>query len=605
MLDPRIYRTGFIAVALAVIVFAFSLGDQRGALSPTLAPDAFNGPAAHSLMNAFAATYPDRRPGSDGDTALAADIARRLRQVQGGYTVSTHVFKARTVDGTRTLENVIATKVGEAPGTILVVSHRDSLADGTSCGASPGQVCNAADLSGSAGLIELGRVLAGETQHRTIVLASTSGSAGASGAAELARTIPGPIDAVVVLGDLAGKSAHQPIIVPWSDGLPVAPTMLRNTVAGALASQAAPRSTATSVPGQLAHLAFPFTLSEQGPFGARGIPAVTLSLSGDGPPAAGEPTSADQMTAMGRSVLLTINALDNGPQVARADAFVLFQGKVIPAWAIRLLVLALILPVLIATIDGLARARRRGHSIGRAVVWVLASAVPFAFAALLIVAARVTGVLDTAPPAPVAGGAVPLHSTGIALLIALAVVVGLAFFALRPLVIWLGGAKRVARVRDDASDCLGAAAALLLVMCLAALAIWVTNPFAAALVIPALHLWMWLVDPEVRLHPAGALTLLLGGLVAPVGLIVFYAHQLSLGPLDLLWNVVLLIAGGHLTIVVAIEYSVLLGCLVSAALIARRELSAPRPEDAPVTVRGPITYAGPGSLGGTESALRR
>ena len=134
MLDPRIYRTGFIAVALAVIVFAFSLGDQRGALSPTLAPDAFNGPAAHSLMNAFAATYPDRRPGSDGDTALAADIARRLRQVQGGYTVSTHVFKARTVDGTRTLENVIATKVGEAPGTILVVSHRDSLADGTRAG---------------------------------------------------------------------------------------------------------------------------------------------------------------------------------------------------------------------------------------------------------------------------------------------------------------------------------------------------------------------------------------------------------------------------------------------------------------------------------------
>jgi hypothetical protein len=27
--------------------------------------------------------------------------------------------------------------------------------------------------------------------------------------------------------------------------------------------------------------------------------------------------------------------------------------------------------------------------------------------------------------------------------------------------------------------------------------------------------------------------------------------------------------------------------------------------DDPVTVRGPVTYAGPGSLGGTESALRR
>ena len=47
-----------------------------------------------------------------------------------------------------------------------------------------------------------------------------------------------------------------------------------------------------------------------------------------------------------------------------------------------------------------------------------------------------------------------------------------------------------------------------------------------------------------------------------------------------------------------------IGFGVSAVLIVRRKLSAPRPEDAPVTVRGPISYAGPGSLGGTESALR-
>ncbi len=594
MLDPRIYRTGFVAVALAVIVFAFSLGDQQGALSPTLAPDAYNGPAAYSLMKAFAATYPDRRPGLDGDDALAADMARRLRRIHGGYTVTTNLFKARTVYGTRTLENVTATRVGESPGTILVVSHRDSLASGS-----------AADLSGSAAMIELARVLAGETQHRTIVLASTSGSAGASGAAELARSVQGPIDAVIVLGDLAGRSIHRPIIVPWSNGQPVATTTLRNTLASVLASQVAPRSTGTSVAGQLAHLAFPFTLSEQGPFGARGIPAVTLSLAGDRAPAADEPTSADQMTTMGRSVLLAINAIDNGPQISRASAYVLFQGKVIPAWAIRLLVLAFMLPVLVATIDGLARARRRGHSITRAVVWILASAVPFVLATLLIVAARVAGVLEAAPPGPVAGGAVPLHTSGVVLLCAVAIVIALAFFAARPFVIWLGGAKRVAKVRDSASDCLGASSALLLVMCATALAIWVTNPFAAAFVVPALHLWMWLVDPEVRLHPAGAAALLLAGLVAPALLVLFYAHELSLGPVDLLWNGVLLIAGGQLALVVAIEYSVLLGCLVSAMLITRRKLSAPRPEDAPVTVRGPISYAGPGSLGGTESALRR
>jgi len=50
MLDPRIYRTGFVAVALAVVVVAFSLLDQQGSLTASLAPDAFNGQGAYSTM---------------------------------------------------------------------------------------------------------------------------------------------------------------------------------------------------------------------------------------------------------------------------------------------------------------------------------------------------------------------------------------------------------------------------------------------------------------------------------------------------------------------------------------------------------------------------
>jgi hypothetical protein len=41
-------------------------------------------------------------------------------------------------------------------------------------------------------------------------------------------------------------------------------------------------------------------------------------------------------------------------------------------------------------------------------------------------------------------------------------------------------------------------------------------------------------------------------------------------------------------------------------LIALRALRQPRSAPTPpVSVRGPVSYAGPGSLGGTESALRR
>ena len=213
------------------------------------------------------------------------------------------------------------------------------------------------------------------------------------------------------------------------------------------------------------------------------------------------------MTAMGRTVLQTINALDNGPQVARAEPYLLFQGKVIPAWAIRLLVLALILPVLVATIDGLARARRRGHSICR---W-------------LRVGARRRGPVRARGAADRGGArhracsiplrrrrspAAPCRCTrpAIALLIVLA-------DRRRPRVLCAAATRDLARRRRTGAPgsgttraTPGAAAALLLVMCLAALAIWVTNPFAAALVVPALHLWMWVVDPDVRLHPAGALS---------------------------------------------------------------------------------------------------
>ena len=62
----------------------------------------------------------------------------------------------------------------------MIVAHRDARG-------SPA----AADLSGTATLLELARVLAGETLHRTIVLASTSGSQGAAGALRLAATLSG------------------------------------------------------------------------------------------------------------------------------------------------------------------------------------------------------------------------------------------------------------------------------------------------------------------------------------------------------------------------------------------------------------------------------
>ncbi|MGB0091022.1 MAG: hypothetical protein WBP81_00555, partial [Solirubrobacteraceae bacterium] len=93
MLVPRIYRAGLVLVGLAVVVLAFSLVNQQKPLSATLAPDAFNGGAAYSTINRLAATYPYRQPGSDGDDALASEVASSFRR--NGLAVSTDTFKAR------------------------------------------------------------------------------------------------------------------------------------------------------------------------------------------------------------------------------------------------------------------------------------------------------------------------------------------------------------------------------------------------------------------------------------------------------------------------------------------------------------------------------
>jgi hypothetical protein len=120
MLDPRIYRMGIVPVVLAVIVLAFSLEDQPGALSTNVVPDAFNGTHAYATMGTLAASYPRRAPGSNGDRRLAGYIAGQLRRY--GYNVSADTFRGTTAP--RTAD---AAKRHRAPGGRGKRQHRDRL----------------------------------------------------------------------------------------------------------------------------------------------------------------------------------------------------------------------------------------------------------------------------------------------------------------------------------------------------------------------------------------------------------------------------------------------------------------------------------------------
>ncbi len=589
MLDPRIYRMGLIPVVLAVIVLAFSLDDQAPGLTTNLAPDAFTGANAYTSLTMLSTQYPQRRPGSVGDDGLASYVAGQFRR--DGFATSTQTFTAQTADGSRTLENVTGMRAGQGSGSIVVLAHRDSLT-------SP----SAANLSGTAVLLELARVLSGRNQQHSIVLASTSGSVGTAGAKQLVATLPQPVDAVIVLGDLAGTTVRQPVIVTSSDGQQVAPPMLRKTVAAALGTETGLPAGTEGLAGQFARLSVPIANTEQAPFNAAGDPAVLLSLSSEQGPPRDQPTSRAQLTAMGRTVLRTLTALDAGPPVPNPSSYLLWNGKIIPAWAIRVLVLFLILPVLGATIDGLARARRRGESVLGGVMWVLSGALPFALAGALVVGTGRAGLLGATPGAPLGAAGVAMHAGGIAVL-----VIGLLLIAAGLRWLWPALSRAAARSQGARAGAGGGglAAGLLLVLCLVTLVIWVSNPFAAALLVPALHLWMWIVVPDVRLPTPVAVVMLALGLAAPVLVGIYAFAEFGQGPVAGVWHWMLALGGGVVSPLWVVEWSIVAGCVASVIALLVRAARRAEPEESRVTIRGPVTYAGPGSLGGTKSALRR
>lgn len=604
MLDPRIYRASLLAVVLAVIVFAFAMQGQPQPLGTTLVPDQFNGANAYANMVTLARQYAHRPAGSSQDQALAGVIAGRLRA--DNFDVSRSRFTADTPSGPRRLQDVVAVRQGLQNSAIVVVAHRDATG-------SPAL----AEQSGTGVLLDLGRALSGQTLNHSLVLASTTGSTGAAGAAQLAASLGRRVDAVLVLGNMAGTDLTRPLVSPWSDGQQMAPALLRNTVAATLRSQAGLTPGSPSLAAQLFHLAFPVTLTEQGPFNASGMPAVLLSASGDKQPGAHEPVSATYITRFGRTALQTIDELDSAAAVPAPSAYLSLDGQEIPAWAVRLLVLALILPVVATAVDGFARARRRRYAVGRPLAWVAACALPFLVALGIVLVGRAAGLLNIAPPGAVGPGAVPLHTGGAVLLGVLGAVI-LALFVL----LWARGgigaltgrgsrppaeSSRAARIRrDETVGDPGAVAGILIASSALALVVTFTDPFAALLLVPALHLWMVAMAPERSIRPAIRVVLLVLGFVPPALLLAYYAVTLGFGPLALAWSGTLMVAGGQLGIPVAILICLLAGCGVSAAVNALGTALAQAktsPAPSPVTVRGPVTYAGPGSLGGTASGL--
>jgi hypothetical protein len=503
--------------------------------------------------------------------------------------VSTPSFEGETIDGERRLTTVIARQVGRPGPGLVVVAHRDAARRDAR-----------AELSATAMMLELARVVAGGQLRRTVTFVSTSGgSGGAAGAADLAERLGGPTDALLVLGDMGGDVARRPFAVSWSDGSQLGPLVVRRTVDEAVRVEVGAGAGAPALVTQWTRLAFPGTLSEQGPLVRAGLPAVLLSASGERPPPADARVGGPRLEAFGRAALRSLLALDEGRDLRAAPTRdVVTLRKVLPGWAARLLIGALLLAPLLVTIDGFARVRRRQQPVSPWLGWIAAAAAPFVLAGAFATVLGLTGLLVATPSSPAPAGTIPIDAAGRAAMIATGLVLVLGTVG-RPLVLRLTGGRRVL-------DGAGAGAALLLAWCGLALMLWVVNPFAAGFMVPAAHLWLLVAAPGVRMRRSLALGLV-GASLLPFALgALILAGQLGLGPLDFAWSTLLLVAGGHIGPLAWLFWGLTAGCIAGAVVLAWRTPPPPPPEAEPkITVRGPLTYAGPGSLGGTESALRR
>ncbi len=595
MLDIRVYRAAFLPALVALFIAAFSLADRPEPAQSPSPPDSFDSERAfggraplQNSLTELARSFPDRAPGTAGDAGLADRVAETLGRPDRTQGPAFQVSRESTGD----VETVIGVRPGLSSRRIVVLSHRDAIGR-------PGL----AELSGTAAMLELARLFRARELTKTLVLVSTSGATtGFSGARAWAEAADdGSVDAVIVLGDMAGAKATRPWVVPWSLGLEPVPLRLQRTVESAMRAEAGgPGGTRALV--QWLRRALPFTVSEQGVVADAGIPAVMIGASGERGPAPDAEVSRARLEGFGRAALRAVTAIDAAGPVSDETATAFENGptgivtlkNVLPDWAVRLLVGTLLLPAFLTALDGFFRVRRRKLPVGPWMLWLGAAALPVLLAWAWARALGLTGALEP-PAAPV----LPLPPVEGVALGSIPLVLLIGWFGVRPLLL--------ARVRDRGSPAAGSlAAATGACLCMLAAVIWTVNPYAAALLLPAAHLWLFAAAPQTRLTGWAGAAAIAAGLLPFALLIYSFARALALDPLELAWMALLSAASGQLSFIAAVVAAGLLACL--AALLAimrtrRRVAAAVGPE--PLRTRGPASYAGPGSLGGTESALRR
>jgi len=542
----RIYRAAWLAVAVPVLVAAFSLATPIPLQEPRL-PPSFDGTTAFQFSREFVRLFPDRRPGSSGSAKAREWVAARLRDYK--FTVARQEFTADVPGlGKQRFVNLIATsplrpeqELARSQQTIVIMAHRDNL------GGSPGANDNG---SGTGALLELARDIGNSSlAHSVILLSEDGGAYGSLGAAEFSEDadLSDQVAAVVDLDAIAGNGSPRLEIAGETPRMPGA--TLAATAQSAIAAQSDREPARPSAGEQLIDLAFPFTLYGQGPFIAQGIPALTITSAGSRPPPPAGDTSAElnpeRLDQIGRSAQSLLGSLDSAADVTRGtQSYVWVGSRLIRGWTIQFVFLMALLPFLAAVVDLFARCRRRRiplrpalrSLLSRLSVWIWAGAV-FAFFTLV-------GILPSGDSRPIPPDTEVATDWPVVALVSLAGLSFLGWLVARP---QLAPRRTVTRPEE-----LGGHLAAMLGLGIVALVVAAQNPFALLFVLPSVHAWLWLPHASER-GRAVALAVYALGFVGPLVLLGSFAFRFELG-LDAPWYLLALTSVGYVPIPLAVAF---------------------------------------------------
>ncbi len=513
MPDLKLYR---VALVVAVVLAAASLlalkTPEQVALSTQ--PTGFDGQAAMSALRTLAQDYPGRVAGSAADRRAAGWVAEQL--TADGLTTHIDAFSATVAGRPALLNDVWGVSAAGLQGAIVVLAPRDSPPLSTQ-GADD-------DASGTAALLELASVFAGAAHSHPLVFVSTDGDVnGALGArAFLDRHRNLPIFAVIALRRVAGRNVRTLTVDGWSARPLLAPPWLWSLARTAGRAGGQMNVLLPPVTSQILRLAVPSGGGSQAPFVAAGLPAIELSAPGPTRPAVADTldtVSLDTLTRTGLAAELLVSSLDGAPQPLQGSSSTVFFSsyRQLSGGVVVWILLVLMAPLALVTVDLVARAGRRRLPLGHAALRLALRAAPWLLTLLLVYLANLLSLLPGGFGGPVSPDAVVSHTPRYLRVLLILLFLALAYHYAMTI------ERRLARRYPADTQAVVAVTHLaLLVVAVLTLPI---NALSLALIVPAALLW-----PLARPGSWARSRLpVWGGVVTVAVALVYFGERLHLG----------------------------------------------------------------------------